>query len=97
MATDYDAPRRSTEDEERDTSVEQLAGTGGSARKADQVEDEATLGEGLELPGADLSGESLTVRVVPRQSDEFLCNSCFLLVHESRRAAGAADVCRDCA
>jgi hypothetical protein len=48
-----------------------------------------------ELPGADLSGEEFTVRVVPRQADEFTCTGCFLVHHRSRRAHG--DVCRDCA
>ena len=43
--------------------------------------DEAELAESLELPGADLSDESLTVRVLPRQSDEFTCSKCFLVQH----------------
>ena len=33
--------------------------------------DEADPAESLELPGADLSGEVLTVRALPRQADEF--------------------------
>lgn len=79
MATDYDAPRRGAEDEEPDAGLEHLAGNG---RNTVEVEDEDALAEGLVLPGADLSGESLTVRVVPRQMDEFMCTSCFLLMHE---------------
>ena len=31
----------------------------------------------FELPGADLSGEELTVTVVPVRADEFTCSSCF--------------------
>jgi Domain of unknown function (DUF4193) len=68
MATDYDAPRV-TESDETDASLEQLT----ASRKDTQspvvdVEDTDTA-ESFELPGADLSGEELTVRVVPKQED----------------------------
>jgi len=33
--------------------------------------DEADTAEGFELPWADLCGEELSVRVVPKQADEF--------------------------
>src|SRR5690625_6188726 len=73
MATDYDAPRKTEEDLSED-SLEEL-----KARRADKNssvvdEDEAEAAEGFELPGADLSGEELSVRVVPRQADEFTCS-----------------------
>ena len=51
--------------------------------------DETELAESLELPGADLSnlsGEELTVRVLPKQDDEFTCSVCFLVHHRSRLA-----------
>ena len=72
MATDYDSPRK-TDEELHEESLEEL-----KARQADkksgQVDvDEAEAAENLELPGADLSGEELTVRVLPRQVDEFTC------------------------
>ena len=90
--------RLAVPDDERDRrSIEQMSGTGGSARAQVAVEDESTFGEDLELPGADLSGESLSVRVVPRQMDEFVCSSCFMLSHTSRRARPDADLCTDCA
>ena len=64
--------------------------------------DEAELAESLELPGADLSsmsGEELTVRVLPKQDDEFTCSSCFLVHHRSRlaREKNGQLICRDCA
>ena len=61
--------------------------------------DEAELNENLELPGADLSGEELTVRAVPQQADEFTCSSCFLVHHRSRLAGerNGQPICRDCA
>jgi hypothetical protein len=95
MATDYDAPRV-TESDETDTSLEQLT----ASRKDTQspvvdVEDSDTA-ESFELPGADLSGEELTVRVLPKQADEFTCTSCFLVHHRSRLADPAQLICRDC-
>ena len=64
MATDYDAPRK-TDDELAEDSLEELkaqrANKAASAVDVDEVE----LAENLELPGADLSDESLTVRVHP--------------------------------
>ena len=67
MATDYDAPRK-TDEELAEDSLEQLkaqrANKAASAVDVDEVE----FAENLELPGADLSDESLTVRVLPRQA-----------------------------
>ena len=51
----------------------------------------------LDLPGADLSAEELTVRVLPRQADEFTCKSCFLVHHRSQLADEKSMVCTDCA
>ena len=60
--------------------------------------DEAEAAENLELPGADLSGEELAVKVVPKQEDEFTCSRCFLVKHINQRAKGEGPkaVCRDC-
>ncbi|MFD7044706.1 DUF4193 family protein [Rhodococcus jostii] len=46
---------------------------------------------------ASLSGEEFTVRVAPKQSDEFTCTSCFLVHHHSRLADDARLIRRDCA
>ena len=78
MATDYDFLRK-TDDELNEDSIEEL-----KARRADKTAgvvdvDETDLNESLELPGADLSGEELSVRVLPRQADEFTCSRCFLV------------------
>ena len=98
MATDYDAPRK-TDDELAEDSIEEL-----KARRVDKAAstvdvDEVELAESLELPGADLSDESLTVRVLPRQADEFTCSQCFLVHHRSQlaREVGGQPICRDCA
>ena len=60
--------------------------------------DEAEAAENLELPGADLSGEELAVRVVPKQVDEFTCSRCFLVHHITQLAKGegAKAVCKEC-
>ena len=45
------------------------------------------------------SGEELSVRVIPKQADEFTCSSCFLVQHRSRLASekGGVMICTDCA
>lgn len=99
MATDYDAPRQKETDEPVDESLEALASRRKDAATAVIDVDESADFEGFELPGADLSGEELTVRVVPKQADEFTCSSCFL-VHHSHRLARRVDdqpICADCA
>ncbi|MGC5162482.1 DUF4193 domain-containing protein [Rhodococcus sp. DT1] len=92
MKTDYDAPR-TTDVLGAETALDELALT--PTQKADA--DEAEILESLDLPGADLSGEELTVRVLPKQSDEFTCMICFLVQHYSRKASGSGEYCRDCA
>ncbi|MGV9861752.1 DUF4193 domain-containing protein [Rhodococcus koreensis] len=97
MATDYDAPRVTESDESTDTSLEQLTASRIDTQSpAVDVEDSDTA-ESFELPGADLSGEELTVRVLPKQADEFTCTSCFLVHHRSRLADPGQLICRDCA
>lgn len=95
MTVDYDAPRRAPVDAE-DDSLDELAGR--STAVGLDVDDSDTA-ESYELPGADLSGEELMVRVVPKQADEFTCSSCFLVHHRSRLARGTngSSVCTDCA
>ena len=96
MATDYDAPRVTKSDETSDTSLEQLTASRKDTQSpAVDVEDSDTA-ESFELPGADLSGEELTVRVLPKQADEFTCTSCFLVHHRSRLADAAQLICRGC-
>ena len=98
MATDYDAPRKQDE-ELREDSLEQLKARRSEQQSGSVDEDEVEAAETFELPGADLSGEELSVRVVPKQADEFTCSSCFLVHHRSRLASekGGMMVCTDCA
>ncbi len=97
MATDYDTPRK-TDDELNEDSLEEL-----KARRVDKtaavVDLDESDAESLELPGADLSNEELSVRVLPRQADEFTCAKCFLVHHQSQLAyeRNGQSICRDCA
>ena len=98
MATDYDSPRK-TDDELSEDSLQEL-----QARRMDKSSstidvDPDDVAESLELPGADLSNEELSFRVIPRQADEFTCSSCFLVHHRSQLAQtkGSRLVCRECA
>src|SRR5690625_3045658 len=98
MATDYDSPRKTDEDINED-SLQEL-----QARRVDKGTstidvDPDEVAEGMELPGADLSGEELAVRVLPRQADEFTCSRCFLVHHRSQLAEQRKGqlVCKECA
>lgn len=99
MATDYDAPRRSDSEDVAEDSLEELKSRRKDAQSSSVDVDEADTAESFELPGADLSGEELTVSVIPKQADEFTCSVCFLVHHRSR-LAGDKDgqpICVDCA
>jgi hypothetical protein len=102
MATDYDAPRRSEADELAEDSLEELKARRDQTQSGVVDVDTDAPDENFELPGADLSGlsgEELTVKVLPKQADEFTCSKCFLVHHRSRLAEerGGQYICRDCA
>lgn len=97
MATDYDAPRKSDEEMNED-SLEELKSRRNDKSSGQVDEDEVEAAETFELPGADLSHEELTVRVLPRQANEFTCASCFLVKSRSQLAESrnGQDFCVDC-
>ncbi|OBF20001.1 DUF4193 domain-containing protein [Mycobacterium sp. ACS4331] len=97
MATDYDAPRVKETDESNDESLEALTAQRRTAVDT-AVIDEDEVVDSFDLPDADLTGEELTVRVVPKQADEFTCSSCFLVQHRNRIALqkGTEQICIDC-
>ena len=98
MTVDYDAPRRKQDDLESDSLDELPVGRADARTAVLDLEDSDPV-DSIDLPGADLSGEELTVRVVPKQADEFTCSSCFLVFHRSRlaRDTNPTMVCADCA
>ena len=98
MATDYDAPRK-TDDDISEESIEELKSRRVDTRASSVDVDETEQNESFELPGADLSGEELSVRVLPRQADEFTCSQCFLVHHRSQLSSekNGVMVCTECA
>ena len=98
MATDYDAPRK-TDDELSEDSIEELKSRRVDKSSSSVDVDETEQAEGFELPGADLSGEEMSVRVIPRQADEFTCSRCFLVHHRSQLAKETNEmmICTECA
>ena len=98
MATDYDAPRRTEADELTGDSLEELKARRAEGATGEVDVDETDTAESYELPGADLSGEELTVRVVPEQDNEFTCGECFLVRHRSQvsREENGMFICKDC-
>lgn len=96
MSTDYDSPRTMDDDDNAEP-VEALPATTGSLEALFGME-EADTAEGIDLPGADLSGVELVVAVVPVQPDEFTCASCFLIRHRSQKSREQDGLiyCRDC-
>jgi Domain of unknown function (DUF4193) len=97
MATDYDAPRRDEADLGED-SLEELKARRGDSQSGSVDVDEVEVAEAFELPGADLTDEELSVRVVPLQADEFTCSRCFLVHHRSQLAyeKNGELICREC-
>lgn len=93
MTTDYDTPRRTETSDSADESVQLLMVRDDAATDLLDAEDMDAV---YELPGADLSGEELAVKVLPQQVDEFVCTSCFLVHHRHNMANEDARVCFDC-
>ena len=99
MATDYDAPRTRPEDEPANESLEAIQVQRSAATQTAVIDaEDFDTAEGIDLPGADLSHEELTVAVIPEQVDEFTCASCFLVRHRSQlaRQSGETRYCTDC-
>ena len=67
--TDYDAPRRSPVDE-ADSDVESLAASRAGQQSPLADVDEGDTADAVDLPGAELIGEELTMPVVPKQADD---------------------------
>jgi len=96
-ASDYDARRVSDVETLDKSAFRELAPAlqGSSAVIVDDDGNEAVF----ELPDTDLSGEELSVTVIPAQADEFTCSSCHLVQHRIRlrSARGKPPICADCA
>ena len=67
-----------------------------SSTRADEADDEEALLEAMEEREG-RGAESLTVKVVPEQPDEFTCRKCFLVKHRSQLKNRSKMLCLDCA
>jgi hypothetical protein len=96
-ASDYDARRVSDVETQDRSALRELATLPGSSTVI--VDDDPNEVPFFELPGADLSGEELSVTVIPQRADEFTCSSCFLVQHRSRMRTSSSGlpICADCA
>lgn len=68
---------------------------GGRGRTDDADDEEALLEAMDEREGR--GAESLTVKVVPEQPDEFTCRRCFLVKHRTQLKDRRRMLCADCA
>ena len=94
VAVDYDAPRVRPEDEPDDAALSALRAGAAKPGRAGTLDDEPDTPAGIDLPGAELSGEFFSSQVVSVAADEFTCTRCYLVAHVSRRGTGGR--CRDC-
>ena len=96
--SDYDTRRVSDGDAQDRSALRELA-TALPGSSTAIIDDDPNDVAFFELPGADLSGEELAVPIIPLQTDEFTCSSCFLVQHRSRLRSGSSGppICADCA
>jgi len=94
-ASDYDARPMPDVETQDASALRELAPTGPPTAVVDEDPNDVAF---FELPGADLSGEELSVTVIPQRADEFVCSSCFLVQHRSRlrKLSSGLPVCADC-
>jgi hypothetical protein len=94
--SDYDARRVTDADAADQSTLRELGSVPKLATAV--VDDDPNDSLFFELPGADLSGEELSVAVIPQRSDEFTCSCCFLVQHRNRLrdTSGGRQICADC-
>lgn len=82
-------------DEEEETAVEaSLEEILAKRAEAAGEEEESSI---LEIERDEDKTETLTVKVLPQQANEFTCRNCFLVKHRSQLADKKKLICRDCA
>ena len=75
-----------------ETSLEELLARR-TEDKATEEEDESVL----DLARGEERSETLQIKVLPQQTNEFTCRNCFLVKHKSQLADKKKMICRDCA
>jgi len=87
--------RSVSEEEEESTveaSLEELL-----AKRTEEKTGEEEEESILDLASGDDRAETLTVKALPQQQNEFVCKNCFLVKHKSQLADRKRMLCRDCA
>ena len=93
MATDYDAPRNTTDETESIEVIKESAVAAPRVSDVDMDESDALAG----FAGAETIAEDLDVVVLPPQVDEFTCTQCFIVKHHSQLADAKKQICIECA
>jgi hypothetical protein len=84
--------RAATGDEDVESIQDLLVKQEARADEAEETEESV-----LTLTRDELRDESLAVKVVPPQANEFTCSNCYLVKHRSQLKDKAKMLCRDCA
>lgn len=98
---DDDAPRRSrTSDGDIDASPGTPDPDEGDDEDADDegadaAEPEVALDDPATTADSDAEDDVSGLNILPKQNDEFVCSSCFLVQHKSRQSPGSTR-CREC-
>ena len=95
MATDYDAPRKTDDDDTQ--SIEVLKERTASANPPSLDVDESDAS--VEFLAPEVVSEDTDVVIVPAQQDEFTCVECFIVKHNSQIAKKTklGAICVECA
>jgi hypothetical protein len=95
---DNDRDGTSTDESAVETSLEEFLQRKErrASSRSEDVDDEEALLEAMEEREGRV-GESLTVKVVPEQPDEFTCRRCFLVKHRTQLKNRNKMLCADCA
>jgi len=97
MATDYDAPRHGEPDQPGKPAPPALAATPPPSGTTDPGGERRPVEGERALAAVDPTDEELAVPLVPRQFDEFICTSCYLVQPNSLLADPRQRICTDCA
>ena len=84
----------------RDEEEESVGETSLEELLARRTEDKATEEEDeslLDLQRGEERSETLAIKVLPQQTNEFTCRNCFLVKHKSQLSDKKKMICRDCA
>jgi hypothetical protein len=87
---------REDEDTAVESSLEELLQKKAADRPTDDEPEDDILELALEREDP-AAVDTLEVKALPKQENEFTCSRCFLVKHQSQLADRKKKVCRDCA